>query len=100
MAHLAPLEKQMGPLTAPEKKKGLATIFLTLTNLFEFEALESVTKSRGATLCLVNPAYTSQIDSNTQYLEGKRVHDKFHHVNGEISQADINAAINIKHRQC
>jgi len=62
------------------------------------EALESVTKARGSCLRLVNCAYTSQIDSNTGLLEGKRVGDKFYHVNGDVSHADTNAAVNIKHR--
>jgi len=61
-------------------------------------ALESVTKARGSCLRLVNCAYTSQMDSNTNLLEGRRVGDKFYHVNGEVSQADSNAAITIKHR--
>lgn len=62
------------------------------------EALESVTKARGSCLRLVNCAYTSQMDSKTHRLEGRRVGDKFYHVNGEVSQADTNAAVNIKHR--
>jgi hypothetical protein len=62
------------------------------------EALESVTKARGSCLRFVNCAYTSQMDSNTGRLEGRRVGDKFYHVNGEVSQADTNAAVNIKQR--
>ena len=62
------------------------------------EALESVTRARGSCLRLVNCAYTSQIDSKTHRLEGKRVGDKFYHVNGEVSQSDTNAAGNIRHR--
>lgn len=62
------------------------------------EALESVSKARGSCLRLVNCAYTSQMDSNTRRLEGRRVGDKFYHVNGDVSQADTNAAVNIKHR--
>jgi len=62
------------------------------------EALKSVTKARGSCLRFVNCAYTSQMDSNTGRLEGRRVGDKFQHVNGEVSQADTNAAVNIKHR--
>ncbi|MCK5523500.1 MAG: transposase [Thiomargarita sp.] len=46
------------------------------------EALESVTKARGSCLRLVNCAYTSQMDSNTNFLEGKRVGDKFYHASG------------------
>ena len=62
------------------------------------QALESVTKARGSRLRLVNGAYTSQMDSNTHRLEGRRVGDRFNHVNGDVSHADTNAAINIKHR--
>jgi len=62
------------------------------------EAIESVTKARGSSLRVVNAAYTSQIDSTTQRLEGKRVGDQFHHVSGVVSHADTNAAINIKYR--
>ena len=62
------------------------------------EALESVSQARGSCLRLVNCAYTSQMDSNTGRLEGRRVGDKFYHVNGDVSQADINASVNIKHR--
>ncbi len=62
------------------------------------EALETVTKARGSCLRVVNAAYTSQMDSNTGRLEGRRVGDKFYHVNGEVSHADINAAVNVKQR--
>jgi IS605 OrfB family transposase len=62
------------------------------------EALESVTKARGSRLRLVNCAYTSQMDSNTGHLLGWRVGDKFYHANGEVTHADTNAALNIKHR--
>ncbi len=62
------------------------------------ESLKSVTKARGSCLRLVNCAYTSQMDSNTRRLEGRRKGDKFYHVNGDVSHADTNAAVNIKHR--
>ncbi len=62
------------------------------------EALHSVSKARGSRLRLVNAAYTSQMDSKTRRLEGRRVGDKFYHVNGDVSHADTNAAVNIKHR--
>ncbi len=65
---------------------------------FLSEALESVTKARGSRLRLVNAAYTSQADSNTGRLKGRRVGDKFYHANGEVSHADTNAAVNIEHR--
>jgi IS605 OrfB family transposase len=62
------------------------------------EALSSVSKARGSRLRLVNCAYTSQMDSRTRMLEGKRVGDKFYHVNGDVTHADTNAAVNIEHR--
>jgi hypothetical protein len=62
------------------------------------EALESVSKQRGACLVHVASAYTSQIDSQTKRLEGRRVGDRFYHVSGDVSQADTNAAVNVKDR--
>ncbi len=62
------------------------------------EALEIITKARGSCLHYVNAAYTSQMDSNTHLLEGNRMGDKFYHINGEVGQADTNAACNILHR--
>lgn len=47
---------------------------------------------------IVNAAYTSQMDSVTQLLEGKRVGDKFYRNNGDVLQADVNAARNVKAR--
>ncbi|MDN0077788.1 hypothetical protein QU481_23620, partial [Crenobacter sp. SG2303] len=34
----------------------------------------------------------------TGLLEGRRVGDKFHRANGDVTQADFNAARNVKHR--
>jgi hypothetical protein len=53
---------------------------------------------RGAVHVTVNTAYTSQMDSFTGLLEGKRVGDKFYRGNGDVIQADFNAARNVKHR--
>ncbi|WP_298445512.1 zinc ribbon domain-containing protein, partial [Ferrimicrobium sp.] len=62
------------------------------------EALESTTQQRKARHVLVNAAYTSQMDSNTHLLEGRRVADKFYCANGDVLQADFNAARNLRHR--
>ena len=62
------------------------------------EALEATTQQRKARHALVNAAYTSQMDSNTHLLEGKRVADKFYCANGDVLQADFNAALNLLHR--
>lgn len=49
----------------------------------------------GKHIVLVNPAYTSQIDSVTGKHEGKRRGRRFYSENGLIYDADINAARNI-----
>jgi len=59
------------------------------------EALDSVCTQREASHELVNCAYTSQMDSVTGLLQGKRVGDKFHRINGDVIQADHNAALNV-----
>ena len=91
-------EDLTNPITANKRWKKYNRLMSSWAKSSLAEALESVTKARGSCLRLVNCAYTSQMDSNTGRLEGRRVGDKFYHVNGEVSHADINAAINIKHR--
>ncbi|MHB1723279.1 MAG: nuclease/transposase family protein [Acidiferrobacter sp.] len=59
------------------------------------EALDSVCTQRQAEHRLVNAAYTSQMDSVTGLLEGRRVADTFYRVNGDVLQADHNAALNV-----
>jgi transposase len=59
------------------------------------EALDSVCEQRNAKHILVNGAYTSQMDSTNGLLEGKREGDKFYRVNGDVLQADHNAALNV-----
>ncbi len=59
------------------------------------ESLENVSQRRGSTLHYVNPAYTSQMDSRTGLLQGRREGDKFYCANGDVLQADVNAARNV-----
>ena len=59
------------------------------------EAFDSVSHRRCASVHSVNPAYTSQIDSATGLLQGKRVGDRFYRITGEVVQADENAAKNV-----
>ena len=59
------------------------------------KALETVCQQRGANHFLVAAAYTSQMDSVTGLLEGKRVGDKFYRGNGDVLQADLNASRNV-----
>lgn len=63
------------------------------------ESLEAVCTQRKASNTLVCSAYTSQMDSFTGLLEGKRVGDKFHRINGDVIQSDYNAARNVKDRR-
>jgi hypothetical protein len=86
------------PFSSKEKWKRYNRLMSAWAKGSLAEALESVTKARGSCLRVVNAAYTSQMDSKTGRLEGRRVGDKFHHANGEVTQADTNAAVNIKHR--
>ena len=62
------------------------------------EALETVSQRRGASLVLVNPAYTSQMDSRNGCLLGHRCGDSFYCFDGVVLQADENAARNVKAR--
>ena len=63
------------------------------------EAMISVGNRRGASVVVVNAAYTSQMDSIDGTLRGSRRGDKFHRYNGEVLHADTNAALNILHRK-
>lgn len=62
------------------------------------QALEEVCTQREATHVVVNAAYTSQMDSFTNLLEGRRKDDKFYRANGDVLQADFNAARNVRAR--
>ena len=59
------------------------------------EALEIVSQRRGSSLILVNGSYTSQMDSRNGCLSGKRRGDSFYCFDGEVLQADENAARNV-----
>jgi IS605 OrfB family transposase len=62
-------------------------------------ALSSASERRGASLVLVNAAYTSQMDSQDGTLTGTRKGDSFYRENGEVLDADWNAARNILARK-
>ena len=63
------------------------------------QAIDEVSEQRGASHTLVNAAYTSQIDSRTSLLEGRRDGHRFYHANGDVSHAGTNAARNVKSRK-
>ena len=59
------------------------------------DTLTSISRRRGSALALVNPAYTSQVDSRTGLLQGRRRRDRFYCCDGVVLDADVNAACNI-----
>jgi len=59
------------------------------------EALDTVSQRRCSSLYLINPAYTSQIDYKTGCFTGVRKGDRFYCENGDVYQADENAAKNV-----
>ena len=59
------------------------------------DTLTSISRRRGSVPALVNPAYTSQTDSRTGLLQGRRQGDRFHCIDGAVLDADTNAACNI-----
>ncbi|MDJ0686906.1 MAG: zinc ribbon domain-containing protein [Xenococcaceae cyanobacterium MO_188.B32] len=61
-------------------------------------AIEQVSQRRQSVVTLINPAYTSQVDSRNGTLLGRRDGDRFFTFDGEVLQADRNASINIEHR--
>ena len=52
-------------------------------------------EQRKASHELVNGAYTSQMNSTTGLLQGKRSGDKFYRMTGDVLQADHNAALDV-----
>ncbi len=63
------------------------------------EAIDTVSRRRGASVVLVNGAYTSQMDSRYGILLGERKGDTFHCFDGDVLDADTNAARNILARR-
>jgi len=59
---------------------------------------DKISRETGSTLSVVNPAYTSQMCSQTGTLLGKRDGDVFTAYTGVVIQSDKNAALNILYR--
>jgi len=59
------------------------------------KAIDNVSRRRGSTVVLINPAYTSQIDSRNGCLMGRRNGEQFNCFDGVVLQADENAARNV-----
>ncbi|WP_339381342.1 zinc ribbon domain-containing protein [Brasilonema sp. UFV-L1] len=61
-------------------------------------SIDLIALETGSTVSVVNPAYTSQVDSLTGTLLGRRSGDRFIRYTGDVIQADLNAAVNIRVR--
>jgi len=89
-------------LTSPIKGKQQAKQINRKLNQWmkgELQAsLEKISKETGSTLSVVNPAYTSQMCSQTGTLLGQRNGNSFIRFTGDVIQADKNAAMNILQR--
>jgi putative transposase len=67
--------------------------FFELRRILTYKA-----ENMGKHVCLVSPAYTSQIDSISGIKEGERRGCRFYAKSGLVYDADINAAVNIARR--
>jgi len=77
-----------------QNKNGVSQVpFYELRRVLTYKA-----ENMGKHVCLVSPAYTSQIDSVSGIKEGERRGCRFYAKSGLVYDADINAAINIARR--
>lgn len=77
-----------------QNKNGVSQVpFFELRRVLTYKA-----ENMGKHVCLVSPAYTSQIDSVSGLKEGTRKGCRFYAKSGVVYDADINAAINIARR--
>ena len=87
-------EDLSSPIASKKFSKNVSRRLSSWTKGVIASALENVSRRRGSTVILVNAAYTSQVDSVDTTLSGRRSGDKFYRENGEVLQADTNAARN------
>ena len=77
-----------------QNKNGVSQVpFFELRRILTYKA-----ENMGKHVCLVSPAYTSQIDSISGIREGERRGCRFYAKSGLVYDADINAAVNIARR--
>jgi IS605 OrfB family transposase len=77
-----------------QNKNGVSQVpFFELRRVLTYKA-----ENMGKHICLVSPAYTSQIDSVSGIKEGTRKGCRFYAKSGVVYDADINAAVNIARR--
>lgn len=88
-------EDLTSPIVGKKFNKNVSRRLSSWTKGVIASALDNVSRRRGSTVILVNAAYTSQIDSVDETLSGTRTGDKFYRANGDVLQADMNAARNV-----
>ncbi|MUG91918.1 hypothetical protein F7734_05320 [Scytonema sp. UIC 10036] len=100
---ISPIDIICEDLTTPIKGKRQAKQINRKLNQWmkgELQAsLVQLSMKTGSTISVVNPAYTSQLDSQTGTLLGHRNGDRFIRYTKDVVQADWNAAINIRIRE-
>ena len=87
---LAPGHMKSAPYRHRDTKRRLSGVKGVMADTFT-----SISRRRGSAPALVNPAYTSQVDSRTGLLQGTRRWDRFYCCDGVVLDADVNAACNI-----
>ncbi len=96
-ANIISLENLKGIKAKKYKKQNKNAIsqvpFFELRRILTYKA-----ENMGKHVCLVSPAYTSQIDNVSGIKEGERKGCRFYAKSGLVYDADINAAINIARR--
>lgn len=96
-ANVIALENLKGIKAKKYKKQNKNAIsqvpFFELRRVLTYKAINA-----RKSICLVSPAYTSQIDSNSGIREGERKGCRFYAKSGLVYDADINAAVNIARR--
>ena len=96
-ANVIALENLKGIKAKKHKKQNKNAVsqvpFFELRRILTYKA-----ENMGKHVCLVSPAFTSQIDSVSGIREGERKGCRFYAKSGLVYDADINAAINIARR--
>lgn len=94
-AAIIAVEDLTAPMSGKKFRKDVNRRLASWTKGNIAKAIENISRRRGSTVVLVNPAYTSQMDSRNGGLIGHRKGDQFNCYDGVVLQADENAARNI-----
>jgi IS605 OrfB family transposase len=88
-------EDLTSPIASKKFSKNISRRLSSWTKGVIASAIANVSRRRGSTVIHVNAAYTSHKDSRNGTLSGKRRGDVFYCADGEVLQADVNAARNV-----